>query len=326
MEAMGMNLEKYYIRFNETITQMMNDEELTKEKYDYFNNSNLDEDLFIQFKGYDITIVPHPPQYQVGEHRHNFFEFIYIYRGSCTTTIDSSPLKLNEGDLCLMNLKASHTIQSDNPLEDIIFNILVKQSMLDNAYFKLISYNEFISDFFLDSLQNKRKTDNYILFRRETPNSPYEDLAQHIIYEFYEGALYKEKMFDFLFISLLIELARNYGRHINKEISQKLKNVDISEIIEYIVDHCDTVSITSLAEHFSYNPNYFSILIKKYIGSSFSDILHNIRFKKAAQMLTETSLSVVEIMESVGYTNRTWFTQKFEDRYKLSPSEYRRNH
>lgn len=323
LEGIYMDLKEYYVRYCETITQTMSDEESQKRIHEYSTKGTL-VDNFFEFHGFDITIFPHYFKYNIAEHCHNFFEFIYVYRGHCITTIDSSPLYLNEGDLCLLNLKAFHTIHLNNPSQDIIFNILVKKSMLNNAYFKLISYNKFISDFFLDSLQNKRKIDNYILFRREIPNCPFEDLIQHIIYEFYNGELYKEKMFDFLFTSLLIELARNYGQHMHKQINQELKNRDITEIIQYIVEHCDTASITSLAEHFNYSPNYLSVLVKKYYGSSFSEILHNIRFKKAAQMLKETSLPIVEIMESVGYTNRTWFTRKFETRYKLSPSEYRK--
>lgn len=319
-----MDLSECYIRHWQSLHGSLNNEQLNL--YNQFNaNGNLEYDLF-EFHGLDLAVMPHFPGYEIAEHHHNFYEFIYVYRGSCLTTIDSKLIQLNEGDLCLLNLKASHTIELIAPTSDVIFNILVKQAVLDNAYFKLISCNEFISDFFLDSMQNKRKDDNYVLFRREPPNCPYENLVQHIIYEFYEGFIYKDKMFNFLFITLMIELARSYGKHINKEIYKELKDRDISEIIQYIVDNCVSVSINSLAEYFNYSPNYISILIKKYSGSSFSDILHNVRFKKAAQMLTESLLPIVEIMDSVGYTNRTWFTKKFQDRYQLSPSEYRKKY
>ncbi len=274
---------------------------------------------------YEINVIPHLVGYDRFEHFHNYFEMIYVYKGTCHTKVDGTTLTLNEGDVCFLNLQALHSMESTNPKTDMFFNLLISQSTFDNTYFKLISGNELVSDFFLDSIQARRKQDNYILFTKDSTSSPFENLIQHIIYEYYECPLYKEKMLEALLTAFLIELAGNYKQRINIEGSKEFGTRDISEIIQYIIDNCQNVNISELAEHFHYQAPYLSTLIKKYSGSSFSDILHEIRLKKASLMLLETDLTVTEIMETIGCSNRTWFTKRFNARYKSSPSEYRKN-
>ena len=286
-------------------------------------NPHLQKDFL--FDGSDITVFPQFPIFNnTCKHRHDFFKLIYVYQGTCLITMEDMSHVLKEGDLFLMNLNVSHTICTCDET-DVIFNICLKPSLLTNAYFQRIAHNDFISMFFKNSLQHKQQQFNCILFQRETESSPHENLIQHIIYEHYEGGLYQNTMLDFLVISLLIELARKFRQQYNMEGLQETIHSG-SEIIQYIVDNYSEINMGLLARHFNYSSNYLSIIIKRYSGSNFSDILQNVRFKKAIQLLNETNLSISEIVELVGYTNRTWFVKKFAERYNTLPSQYRKVH
>ena len=151
-----------------------------------------------------------------------------------------------------------------------------------------------------------------------------ESLVQMIVFEYYKGEMLKEIMSEHLLSSLLIALSRVFRETMNQDSSIELGNRNISDIIQYIIDRNGVISLKDLAAHFHYHEMYLSRLIKKYAGANFSDILQNIRFRKAASMLRDTDISLAQIMDEVGYTNRSWFNNKFRGYYKQSPLEYRK--
>ncbi len=56
-------------------------------------------------------------------------------------------------------------------------------------------------------------------------------------------------------------------------------------------------------------------------GESFSQILERVRMAIALQRLQTSSLSVAEIAQQVGYLSASRFSQRFRQRYGLSPSQ-----
>ena len=68
--------------------------------------------------------------------------------------------------------------------------------------------------------------------------------------------------------------------------------------------------------------NYF----RNVYGSCISDYLKNKRMKYAADKLQNTSLSVLDIANSIGYSNQGRFAKIFFDFYNMNPLEYRRKY
>jgi YesN/AraC family two-component response regulator len=48
------------------------------------------------------------------------------------------------------------------------------------------------------------------------------------------------------------------------------------------------------------------------------------RIEAAVCMLIETELSIGEIIESIGYSNESFFRKHFKEAYGLSPLKYRK--
>lgn len=69
---------------------------------------------------------------------------------------------------------------------------------------------------------------------------------------------------------------------------------------------------------------YFSALFKKETGEGFSKYLTQVRIDQAKKLLRETGLSVSEVCEAVGYSDRKHFTQTFHKMTGVTPAEFRR--
>ncbi|MDE5597397.1 MAG: helix-turn-helix transcriptional regulator, partial [Lachnospiraceae bacterium] len=57
---------------------------------------------------------------------------------------------------------------------------------------------------------------------------------------------------------------------------------------------------------------------------NFKELLQQRKLQQAAYLLSQTPLSVEQIMENIGYDNSSYFYRKFRDKYGCSPRTYRK--
>lgn len=121
--------------------------------------------------------------------------------------------------------------------------------------------------------------------------------------------------------ALLLQLFDQFQRAI------QLKGDLIIQIKEYIALHYnEELSLESLSQQFYLNPSYLSSQFSKKTGMTISAYLRDIRLKKAAQFLTETTMHISDISSAVGYQNYRHFCKLFKEQYSISPKAYRNNH
>jgi AraC-like DNA-binding protein len=59
-------------------------------------------------------------------------------------------------------------------------------------------------------------------------------------------------------------------------------------------------------------------------GQSIGDFIEDWRLRHAAQLLAETDKSIGLVMEESGFASRSHFNTLFRERFKMTPSEYRK--
>lgn len=312
-----MDIQQIYDQHQITLTEMIH--KLGVQKFFSLLKTH---DMFGKEEN-KFTVVPHFGSWQHSLHRHAFFEFVYVHRGICINLVDSVPIKMSAGDICLLNTNALHTIQISNPQVDTVFNFLVHPSIIDSFHFKVFSSNDFVTSFFLRSIQKLREEKNYILFPHIGQQSESTILIQKIIEEFYSDEIYKDTKMTYLFDCLMIELIRSYQKDVDNKNRNAEENNYVSDIIKYIVDNSATVSLEALAKRFNYTSKHLSKLIKQHTGSSFQEFLTDTRLRQAGFLLRESNQTITNIIDKIGYSNHTWFNKIFYEKYGMSPSDYR---
>ena len=85
------------------------------------------------------------------------------------------------------------------------------------------------------------------------------------------------------------------------------------------------VNLSSAAEHFGYNANYFSRYFKQLTGVTFTSYLSRVRIERACQLLNgDGRLSISEIAVQCGYNSAGQFISTFEKLMGLTPGAYRK--
>jgi len=121
---------------------------------------------------------------------------------------------------------------------------------------------------------------------------------------------------------MLIETAEHIGSHVRTVKPDKLNPAFISQYIE--LHYMEDLYLDHMAEVFGTTPKYFSNYFKKTFGVTFVDYLSKVRLAHARELLRNTTLTVAEVGERVGYLNASTFATTFKKYYGISPSDFRK--
>lgn len=97
------------------------------------------------------------------------------------------------------------------------------------------------------------------------------------------------------------------------------------EILNYIIQNYNTVTLGDVASRFHFSEPYCSKLIAGITGITFSELLTRIRLQNGENMLAHTQMSIADISEKIGYKNPETFVRSFSRNYHMTPSQYRKS-
>lgn len=100
---------------------------------------------------------------------------------------------------------------------------------------------------------------------------------------------------------------------------------DIQETVQYMTDHLDSdISLERVAAVIYKNSSYLSRLFKRETGLTFTEYLTQKRIEKAIWLLSETTMSVEAIGESIGIYNTQYFYKFFKRETGKRPGDLRK--
>lgn len=97
--------------------------------------------------------------------------------------------------------------------------------------------------------------------------------------------------------------------------------VKITEIIEEKLSDSD-LNVQKLAEISGFNSKQIYRRIKQLTGGTAVDYIKTIRLKKAALLLAQRKYSVSEVMYMVGFSNPSYFSKCFAEKFGKNPKQY----
>jgi len=82
--------------------------------------------------------------------------------------------------------------------------------------------------------------------------------------------------------------------------------------------------IADLAREAGYSPDHFTRIFRQVLGQSPRDYMVQARVHRAQQLLTESSLTITQIADALGFDSVYFFSRQFKEKTGISPSRYRR--
>ena len=128
---------------------------------------------------------------------------------------------------------------------------------------------------------------------------------------------------------------------IEADADMNLLAVDVSRWLQVLCSKRDAVetnmdiltedlskrySAATLAKHFGISETSLKNYFQGVYGRGYSELLNEIRMKKAAELILKNSMKISEISDAVGFATQSRFAKAFKNYYGAAPLEYKRKH
>lgn len=271
-----------------------------------------DADVFMIQQFYGISPAPH---------KHDYFEIVYVYRGTCLMTFEDEKHTLQEGHLCIIAPSSEHGLSVPD-MQCITFLIWIRKSTFESTFFNLLAGDDLLSHFFRTVLYQKPHA-NYLMFLTDNSSS-IKSFIKSVYYNCMLGD-YCSNAYCVSIVNILFVTALRQYRNRTRCYSST-SDASFSQILKYMQDHYRSITLAELAKIFNYNTTYLSVLIKKNLGYGFQSYITHLRLRDAKRYLSSTSLSITKIAAIVGYGSAESFSRVFKKNEHVSPSIYREKH
>ena len=140
---------------------------------------------------------------------------------------------------------------------------------------------------------------------------------------------------DFLSISNLFKSNYHFGKEaatarlsamlwLLPDQAEECPSTVLSQALAYISENYAAIrSNHDLGNAIHYHPYHLNRLFRQYTGKTLHRYLLEFRLEKAASLLLETSYSIAEISEQVGFENADHFSHCFSKIRGITPTKYR---
>lgn len=130
-----------------------------------------------------------------------------------------------------------------------------------------------------------------------------------------------------LHLILAMQIAEHKNFIDNNVIPDSLSHSDIKkihDIANYIVKHiAQHISIKTLSSLFGLTPKKLQSGFKLLYSKSVNEYIRHTKLEIARDLIKNTDESISEIVYSIGYRSRSYFSKIFYDTYEILPTEYR---
>lgn len=257
--------------------------------------------------------------FDLPNHWHNEFEFLYMSRGSATYWVDTQPFELAEGECGFASKGQMHSIdyhdESNSEFTALVFNPVLLSGEFDacNFYFQGIADQRILID------------------HKYTRATPHGEIVIDGLLRIAE--LLDDKPFAYeievkaLLYSMFASIFSNGAYHVQYEehIGNPKNAEKIKRVVNHIYNHFnEKITIEDLAHLLNYSPYYFSRFFKELTGRTPIDYLNRYRIFRASELLRTSEMSISEAASDVGFDNLSYFIRMFRKYNGCTPSTYRR--
>lgn len=242
-------------------------------------------------------------------HSHEFVELEYILSGQGIQCINGTEYHIQRGDAIVLELGSQHSYYSTDRL--VVFNCIIQPDIYEREKTRILQTDPdnngaFLPEFIRLTGRHFVEVENLLLtsereFEQKLPG--YQLICENNL------------------SSLLLFLYRNV-----REVAGE-KNNDIKKnILEYVNMNYTHLTLTEIADHFGYNPSYFSKFFKKMMNENLFDFIARKKMEEAIRLITTTNYSIESICHQLGYNDKKQFYKLFKEKTGETPNQFRKAH
>lgn len=236
------------------------------------------------------------------QHWHEHIELHYVLEGKTLLQLGQREIHAQEGNLVIVNSNELHT------------------GYCDGSHIRVLVIIFDMQDF------SREFADRNIIFKPLVEHDQVIDNTMSVINEEYRT---QKIGYQLVCKGELLKLIAHLGREYTAEVlterendSRKRRLERLNIVLDYIqMNYTKQISNKELADVIHLSEDRFNHLFKESMGMPPLQYMNEIRMKKAMNLLKKKEGTVVEIADSVGFTDYNHFGRQFRRYYGCTPSE-----
>lgn len=246
-------------------------------------------------------------------HRHDFYNLIYIKRGSGTHDIDFRHYEVVPHQLFLMNEGQVHEWNLSDDIEGYSF------------FFKKEFYEVDENNLSLNGLPffNNSPNDEPMIVFAESTSKVIETLFEEIIQEYSDKKAHYESFIKTILKQILIQALRVYQPNYKDDTSTL--SISKFKTFETLIEgyYLKYKSVKDYASQLNITANYLNAICNKIVGRTAGELIRNRIILEAKRLLLHSSMSICEIAYHLGYEDCSYFIRVFKKDVHQTPEQFR---
>ncbi|UHG93969.1 helix-turn-helix domain-containing protein [Spirosoma oryzicola] len=253
------------------------------------------------------------------EHRHLFFELVYVISGTGIQCINQNRFSYRTGHMFLLTPDDCHSFDIETTTEFFFLrftDIYIKSKAFHTEDIQRL---EFI-------LQNANHQPGCVL--KNLPDKQLvRPIVEAIIREYVNRDLYNQELIGQLVNTLIVIVARNIARYMPEKTNAQTDERALA-ILNYIQNHIyepEKIRAEAVSQHFGISETYLGRYFKKHTGVTLQQYITNYRTKLIEARLLHSTMRINEIAAELGFTDESHLNKFFRKQKGLSPTVFRKN-
>lgn len=246
---------------------------------------------------------------------HNYWELVYIDRGSAIITADGHSLTLSQGEIIFHKPGEHHAIASVPNDPPTVFIITFYTTSKDIDFFggKRLNVPTPLRRYITEMIADGQEA--YIL----TDDSPYEvELTKK-----QDGLFGSEQLIKLNLEMLLLKLIRSSVlpkiENTNNKNYDKLTN----KVIEILTNNVyGRITVDYISKQLGFSRTYISSVFKENCGKTITEYMTELKISEAKYLIRKDSYTISQISDFLCFDNPHYFYRVFKKQTGMTPKQY----
>ncbi len=248
-------------------------------------------------------------------HRHDFFEVLFLTKGSGFHVIDGNKYEIKPTCIFFMSPGQAHKIEFSNDIEGYIFI--------------------FTAEFYLINQTNQNRLIEFPFFftiRQDNPPlllTEKEDiLFLRSLFEKGISEIKKDVPHSIELLRSVLDLILTSSSILYKTDENTLNkgkgHIVVKSFFQLIEEnYLNNLSVTEYADKLAITANHLTQTVNQLTGKTSSQIIKSKQILEIKRLLVHTNLSVTEIATRLNFADQSYFAKFFKREAGVSPLQYR---
>lgn len=250
----------------------------------------------------DVHIISYDSTWQSIVHQHSFTELLYCLEGEGHIWTEEGLQPVHPKSMVLINPHVFHTEYSshDKPLKYVVIGISGVTAFPNNEQIPTV--------YFYDDMEAK-----------------YFPFINAIIEELNHQKIHSREIVHRIVSIIILQLQQEtHSLKMHKNTTTDLSSIVYNTKIFIDTHFSGQIDLDTLAEYTHVSKYYLARLFKEEMGKTIIDYLTDVRLQRSQELLESTDYSITQIASIVGFNSSSYFSTKFKELLKISPSDFRK--